>query len=327
MTGYTKLFGSILASTIWREDDKTRIVWITMLAMSNREGVCEASVPGLADFARVSVDDCRAALEKLMAPDPDSRSQEHEGRRIAKIDGGWVILNHRKYREKMNADERREYNRLKQAEWRQKNKSLTVIDRQSQSAMSAHTEADAEADAVNTPLPPATSPDQESLPKEPSPVGDERADFKLTAEPEKPQRSITFSPEALEIFNLYPPKRKVGKLIALRSIEKALKRLPAPQLREKTKAYAEAVKRWPPGNENFIPLPATWFNQGRYLDDPATWERVAPENAAAGRRQELVGMISRCEARMAAMPDGPARVAAGARIANMRQQLKNLDNP
>jgi hypothetical protein len=24
MTGYTKLFNSILASTIWREDDKTR---------------------------------------------------------------------------------------------------------------------------------------------------------------------------------------------------------------------------------------------------------------------------------------------------------------
>jgi len=30
--GYTKLYSSIVASTMWREDDKTRIVFITMLA-------------------------------------------------------------------------------------------------------------------------------------------------------------------------------------------------------------------------------------------------------------------------------------------------------
>ncbi len=31
---YTKLFHSIVTSTIWRETDPTRIVWITMLALA-----------------------------------------------------------------------------------------------------------------------------------------------------------------------------------------------------------------------------------------------------------------------------------------------------
>lgn len=153
MPGYTKLFNSILASTIWREDDKTRIVWITLLAMSDKNGVAEGSVPGLADLARVTIPECEASLVKLMSPDPYSRTTENEGMRIKKVDGGWAILNHAKYRAKMSSDERREYNRLKQQEFRSKNKStrrqrksITVNDNQSQSALSAHTDTEAKAD-------------------------------------------------------------------------------------------------------------------------------------------------------------------------------------
>ena len=109
MSGYTKLFSSILASTIWRESMEVRIVWITLLAMAGRDGIAEGSVPGVADFARLPVDVTRAALQRLSEPDVDSRSQEHEGRRIQACDGGWMILNHAKYRAKLSADERREY--------------------------------------------------------------------------------------------------------------------------------------------------------------------------------------------------------------------------
>lgn len=156
MSGYTKLFNSILASTIWRANDKTRLVWITLLAMADKDGICEGSIPGLADMARVSIEDCEAALAELQAPDPYSRTSEHEGRRIETIDGvGWLLLNHAKYRAKMSEDERREYNRQKQAEWRAKQKALhdgqemsnNVNDSQSQSAMSAHTEADTDTKA------------------------------------------------------------------------------------------------------------------------------------------------------------------------------------
>jgi hypothetical protein len=145
LSGYTKLFNSILASTIWRSDDKTRIVWITLLAMADRHGVAEGSVPGLADFARVSVEDCRRALNVLQAPDEDSRSDDHEGRRILKIDGGWLILNHAKYRAKASEDERRDYLRRKQAESRAKRVN-NVNKRQQLSKPSTQAEAEAEED-------------------------------------------------------------------------------------------------------------------------------------------------------------------------------------
>ncbi len=118
MSGYTKLFSTIVASTIWREPDHVRIVWITMLAMSNADGVVEASVPGLADLARVTVEQCEDALFRLRTPDPYSRTKDNEGRRIADVDGGFLILNRAKYRDKCSTDDRREYQRAYRAEYR-----------------------------------------------------------------------------------------------------------------------------------------------------------------------------------------------------------------
>jgi hypothetical protein len=154
MSGYTKLFNSILASTIWRADDKTRLVWITLLAMADKWGIAEGSIPGLADLARVSVEDCRHALEELQAPDPDSRTKEHDGRRIKPIDEGWQILNHAKYRERMSVDERREYLRQKQAEYRRRvsSRSTEVNNVSDTYTVSTHAEAEAEAQThVQTP--------------------------------------------------------------------------------------------------------------------------------------------------------------------------------
>lgn len=109
--GYTKLFSSIVASTIWREPDHVRIVWITMLAISDPWGHIRASIPGLADLARVSVEDAKDALARLSAPDEYSRTKEHEGRRIEETDGGWFILNFVKHRDAGADGHRREYMR------------------------------------------------------------------------------------------------------------------------------------------------------------------------------------------------------------------------
>lgn len=101
MAGYTKLFGSLIHSTVWREPNHVRIVWITLLAISDRDGIAEASIPGLADAARVTLTECEQALEVLESPDPYSRNKAHQGRRIAEAAGGWLILNHEDYRLKL----------------------------------------------------------------------------------------------------------------------------------------------------------------------------------------------------------------------------------
>lgn len=108
---FTKLFSSITESTIWLEPAPTRLVWITMLAMSDRNGFVFGSVPGLAHRARVSLEECRAALATLLGPDNESRTKDHDGRRLAVIDGGWALLNYEKYRKIQNEEAIRESKR------------------------------------------------------------------------------------------------------------------------------------------------------------------------------------------------------------------------
>jgi hypothetical protein len=147
---FTKLFNSILDSTIWQEPLETKVVWITMLAMCDRNGDVHASIPGLARRAGVTITQCNAALACLESPDEYSRTKDHDGRRIAEIDGGWSLLNHGKYRALLSAEERREYNRRKQAEYRAARKSgvndmsMTVNDNEQCPHI---TEAEAEAEA------------------------------------------------------------------------------------------------------------------------------------------------------------------------------------
>lgn len=150
MAGYTKLFSSIIASTVWRGSKDTKILWITMLAMSDRNGVVEGSIPGLADMSRLSIPEAQAALAELLGPDEFSRTKDHEGRRIEAIDGGWAILNHAKYRAKMSTDERREYLRIKKAESRARLSTLRqqTVDK---STESTHTEAEATPKAKASP--------------------------------------------------------------------------------------------------------------------------------------------------------------------------------
>lgn len=159
---FTKLFSSILDSTIWQEPKETKIVWITLLAMVDRNGEVYASIPGLASRAGVTLAECEAAIECLSGPDKYSRTKDNDGRRIEEIDGGWILLNHGKYRELLSSEERKEYNRRKQAERRARLKkkpskvSMTVndgsmkVNRNQQCQHITDTEADTEAEANGT---------------------------------------------------------------------------------------------------------------------------------------------------------------------------------
>ena len=156
METFTKLFASITDSTIWSEDNETRIVWITMLAMCDRHGYVAASVPGLAARARVSIEATEAALAKFMAPDKYSRSQEYEGRRVEAVDRGWNILNHGRFMEMRDEEARREYDRKRKRDQRDR-MSHTVPDKMGQShnvtkgpPPSAHVDVDVDVDRTTT---------------------------------------------------------------------------------------------------------------------------------------------------------------------------------
>lgn len=78
MTGFVKLDSGILDSSLWLEDPATRITFITMLAMSDPNGLVETTAPGIARRANLPLAMVREALAKLEAPDPDSRSTTDE---------------------------------------------------------------------------------------------------------------------------------------------------------------------------------------------------------------------------------------------------------
>ena len=143
--GYTKLWSSIIHSTVWREPMHVKVVWITMLAIADRDGLVLASLPGLADAARVTLDQAKEALAHLSAPDEYSRTKEHDGRRIEECDGGWLLLNHAKYRALGSAEERRE--QVKQAVRRHRSKAANVSDGNLCNLEKAQAETEAEAEA------------------------------------------------------------------------------------------------------------------------------------------------------------------------------------
>lgn len=124
MAGYTKLFCEIIHSSIWQEPNDAKVVWISILALKGRDQICRATIPALAKYAECTLERCEEILQKFQDPDKYSNSQEHDGRRIQRVDGGWLVLNGAKYRDKMNAEEVREYNRVKKQEQRVRDAKL-----------------------------------------------------------------------------------------------------------------------------------------------------------------------------------------------------------
>ncbi len=236
MSGYTKLFSSILASTIWREDMETRIVWITLLAMAGKDGVAEASVPGLADFARVSVEGTRAALVKLMSPDEDSRSKEFEGRRIEAVDGGWLLLNHAKYRAKLGEIERREYKRLKQAHYREQ--QMSTVDKCGQRSPNV--------DTVDTIQKQKQIHKQKQVQDVPAvPAVDDGFDAFWQGYPKKVGKG-----DAAKIWRILRPSLDLQATITA------------------AVSAQRSCRQWLKDDGQFIPNPATWLRQKRWDDTP-----------------------------------------------------------
>ncbi len=236
--GYTKLFDEILASTIWQAPDHVRLVWITMLAMKDDRHEVMASIPGLAKNANVTIEQCENAIQELSSPDPYSRSQEYEGRRIEAVRGGWHILNGEYYRQKRSEEDKREYMRKYMKKYRQLDHVNDSVKQSKQMLNNVST--------VNT--------------TEQNRTDHNRTIKSLSAKAEVP-RGISFPKNFLDFWNLYP--KKVGKMAAWRAWQRAKigeEVLPALQ----TQIQSD---KWQEQNGRFIPHPTTWLNAGGWMDE------------------------------------------------------------
>jgi len=254
---FTKLFSSITESTVWCEPDRTRLVWICMLAMADQHGRVWGSIPGLANRARVPVEDARAAIDTFLAPDVDSRTKDFDGRRVEAIDGGWRLLNHEKYRairdEESIKESKRRYINNRRANERQGIENVEQLSKSVDSGR-ANAEADTEAEAY-----------KKHPPTPQGGVGD--AAFE-------------------EFWKAYP--RKVGKGAALKAYKKVPKEAHGLLLAAvKTQSASE---QWRKDGGQFIPHPATWLNEQRWLDGETIGEVLEWHQTRSGveaRGQEL----------------------------------------
>jgi hypothetical protein len=123
MKAWTPLWNEIVTSSIWEEDVVTRVVWITMLAVKDRDGRVSGSVSSMARIANVDLKECEKAVRLLEAPDRRNPNQTNQGRRVQPVDKGWVVINHAKYRDMIQDEYRRNYKARKAAEYRAKKKA------------------------------------------------------------------------------------------------------------------------------------------------------------------------------------------------------------
>jgi uncharacterized phage protein (TIGR02220 family) len=121
MNTWTPLWSKVVDSSIWMEDKNTRILFVTMLAIKDRDHVVRYSAFELSRKANLTEQEVMDALEVLKQPDTRRlEPQEFEGRRIERVKDGWLMLNGEKYRKAIQELYRREYKRTKQAEYREK---------------------------------------------------------------------------------------------------------------------------------------------------------------------------------------------------------------
>jgi hypothetical protein len=135
---YSKLFSSVVHSSLWSEPDHIRLLFITLLALADKDGIVYGSRSGLERAAMIDPDAAEKCdpWERLMGPDSDSsdllRNPENEGRRIQEIPGGFRLINYDYYKALRDAEERKIQNR--EAQRRHREKSATVSRSQPASA-------------------------------------------------------------------------------------------------------------------------------------------------------------------------------------------------
>lgn len=128
MNTWAPLWSSIVDSSIWHEPDHVCKIFITMLAIKDADHIVRHNAFQIANKAHKSEKEVIEALKILAAPDKRRlEPQPFDGRRIQKVDDGWLILNGQKYREMMSKIVRREQKRI----WASENRSRSTGRRKS----------------------------------------------------------------------------------------------------------------------------------------------------------------------------------------------------
>lgn len=151
---YVKIFAGILRSSIAKNTPLRRF-FQDLLLLADQDGNVIATKDAIANELRVPLDEVDWGINELMKPDPESFSQEADGRRIMPINGcgyGWKIINYGFYRGMRTPQDQRAANAKRQQAWRDRQKSngsngSNALRNGNNAIAEAEAEAEANADA------------------------------------------------------------------------------------------------------------------------------------------------------------------------------------
>lgn len=159
MNSWTPIYSTIVDSSLWDEPDYVCKVFITMLAIKDfRDHVVRTTAYGLARKCWPRDEDglgkVEDALKRLSSPDPKRPGQPLEGRRIEKVEDGYLVLNGELYQAMIRKYQRRAYKTEKEAEYRKRRKPgvrAEKLEAQCEGAQQAIAEGMAEANGEASP--------------------------------------------------------------------------------------------------------------------------------------------------------------------------------
>jgi hypothetical protein len=110
---------SIIDSSVWMEPFPVRVLWISLFALKDKDFIVRKTAFQISKRANMSEQEVLDGLVVLGSPDSKRiEPQPHEGRRIMKVEDGWLILNGSKFRKLIGEAKRKGYKAMKQREYR-----------------------------------------------------------------------------------------------------------------------------------------------------------------------------------------------------------------
>lgn len=129
---FVKLFSQILDSSI-ADNRKLRHFFTDLLLCADADGCVMMTDAAISRRTGAPMDEVEWGLAELSKPDPRSKTPDHEGRRIERVEGhgyGWKILNYEMYRSLRDAEQMRAAGRERSRRHREKPNACNAMQKQ-----------------------------------------------------------------------------------------------------------------------------------------------------------------------------------------------------
>lgn len=159
LSGYTPVFDSVFKGSLCGKWPDTA-AWICLIALADWRGHIDMTPEYIASVTGMPLPDLLGCIDRFMQPDPRSRSQAEDGRKLVLIDPqrpwGWLVVNFALYRERARNINRTARGELaeKQRRYRERQRALPDVTRRTRTQTHTQTQTQTEEERAPAREPP-----------------------------------------------------------------------------------------------------------------------------------------------------------------------------